>query len=95
MGTSHRHKLGVVGQPNWGSVSSSITGLANGVAESDMLDNNPPSNMTSQQKSKRQSIIGMRINKNYHQWGRIADKYRDVSGFFTAGRSCRYRGGGR
>ena len=56
MGTSHRHKLGVVGQPNWGSVSSSITGLANGVAESDMLDNNPPSNMTSQQKSKRQSI---------------------------------------
>ena len=21
-------------------------------------------------------------------WGRIADKYRDVSGFFTAGRSC-------
>ena len=26
MGTSHRHKLGVAGQPNWGSVSSSITG---------------------------------------------------------------------
>ena len=66
MGTSHRHKLGVVGQPNWGSVSSSITGLANGVAESDMLDNNPPANMTSRQKSKRQSIIGARINKNYH-----------------------------
>ena len=66
MGTSHRHKLGVVGQPNWGRVSSSITGLANGVAESDMLDNNPPANMTSRQKSKRQSIIGARINKNYH-----------------------------
>ena len=66
MGTSHRHKLGVAGQPNWGSVSSSITGIANGVVESDMLDNNPPANMTPQQKSKRQSIIGSRISNNYH-----------------------------
>lgn len=66
MGTSHRHKLGVAGQPNWGSVSSSITGVANGVVESDMLDNNPPANMTPQQKSKRQSIIGSRISNNYH-----------------------------
>ena len=66
MGTSHRYKLGVVGQPNWGSVSSSITGLANGVAELDMLDNNPPINITPQQKSKRQRTLGSRINKKYH-----------------------------
>ena len=66
MGTSHRHKLGVVGQPNWGNVSSSITGLANGVAELDMLDNNPPVNMTPQQKSKRQRTLGTRISQKYH-----------------------------
>lgn len=66
MGTSHRHKLGVVGQPNWGKVSSSITGLANGVAELDMLDNNPPVNMTPQQKSKRQRTLGTRISQKYH-----------------------------
>lgn len=66
MGTSHRHKLGVVGQPNWGKVSSSVTGIANDVIESDNLNNQPPDDMTPDQIFCKQGKIGKRIINNYH-----------------------------
>lgn len=38
MGTSHRHTPTVVGEPNWGNASASVTSIASAEEELDMLD---------------------------------------------------------
>jgi hypothetical protein len=39
MGTSHRHTPTVVGEPNWGNASASVTSIATAEEEMDKLDN--------------------------------------------------------
>ncbi len=39
MGTSHRHTPTVVGEPNWGNASASVTSIATAEEELDKLDN--------------------------------------------------------
>lgn len=38
MGTSHRHKPSVIGEPNWGNASASVTAIARAEEELDSLD---------------------------------------------------------
>ena len=38
MGTSHRHTPTVIGEPNWGKASASVTSIANAEEELDNLD---------------------------------------------------------
>lgn len=67
MGTSHRHKPSVMGNPNWGNASADITRLTGAVEESDRLEDNPPADKTPQQIAERQSILGKRITAGYHR----------------------------
>lgn len=63
MGTSHRHKP--AGNPNWGKTSNSVTQIANNIAESQKLENNPPATMNSSAIEKRQAVVGNRISNHY------------------------------
>ena len=66
MGTSHRHTPTVKGEPNWGKASAALTGLVEGVEESNDLEQNPPEDKTPTQVEKRQNQLGKRITRNYH-----------------------------
>lgn len=66
MGTSHRHKPSVKGDPNWGNASAAVTGVVGAVEESDNLAQNPPVAMSPTQIAKRQSTLGKRITTGYH-----------------------------
>lgn len=66
MGTSHRHKVGSVGEPNWGKASSSITKISKALEELDQLDQVPQQNTQQKKIQKRQLVLSKRIGKNYH-----------------------------
>ncbi len=67
MGTSHRHIATIIGQPNWGDVSSAVTSIAKDIDKSKELEDNPPLNLSPSQIKKKQSTYGIRIIRNYHK----------------------------
>ena len=66
MGTSHRHKATVKGEPNWGLSSAAITALTAAVGQLVELDKNPPENKTAKQIGKRQNQLELRVSNRYH-----------------------------
>lgn len=78
MGTSHRHKPTVVGEPNWGNASASVTAIARAEEELDGLDKELEGNENEDKKkesittgipdriAKRQRQLDSRIRRNYH-----------------------------
>lgn len=87
MGTSHRHKPGVKGEPNWGNASAAVTGVAGAVEESEALDNNPPANLSPAQIAKKQSALGKRISTGYHHAVRNLVRAAGGRGKVTSGSS--------
>lgn len=66
MGTSHRHKASVAGEPNWGKASQSVTSTAKAVEDGNKLEKNS-SNMPPKQYARAQSRVNNRIRSNYHR----------------------------
>lgn len=66
MGTSHRHKASVLGEPNWGKASQSMTSTAKAVEDGNNLEKES-NNLPSKQYAKAQSRVNNRIKSNYHR----------------------------
>lgn len=66
MGTSHRHKASVIGEPNWGKASQSMTSTAKAVEDANKLEKNF-NNMPQKQYARAQSRVNNRIRSNYHR----------------------------
>lgn len=66
MGTSHRHKPGSIGEPNWGKASSSLTKISKALEELNELEYKPQQIVEQRKIQKRQSILSKRIATNYH-----------------------------
>lgn len=66
MGTSHRHKASVFGEPNWGKASQSVTSTAKAVEDGNKLEENS-SNMPQKQYIKALSRVNNRVKSNYHR----------------------------
>lgn len=66
MGTSHRHKASVIGEPNWGKASKSMTSTAKAVEDGNKLEKNS-NNMPQKQYARAQSCVNNRIRVNYHR----------------------------
>lgn len=66
MGTSHRHKASVFGEPNWGKASQSMTSTAKAVEDGNKLEKNSD-NMPQKQYARAQSRVKNRIRANYHR----------------------------
>lgn len=67
MGTSHRHRATVPGEPNWGKTSSAVSHMGKAVGEGKELDNNPPLNLPPKAIEKKQRSIDKRIKDNYRK----------------------------
>lgn len=67
MGTSHRHKAGPIGAPNWGTASAAVTTIANNETAATELENNPSINMPQEVVARRQSVYSRRIRHQYHK----------------------------
>ena len=62
MGTSHRHKATIVGQPNWGSASSSVTKLANALVKINTFNDDEAADKVDLRRIKYER----KIYKHYH-----------------------------
>lgn len=67
MGTSHRHKAGPIGAPNWGSVSTAVTTIAKNEIAAAELENDPSVNMPPEVVERKQSVYSRRIRHQYHK----------------------------
>ena len=67
MGTSHRHKAGPIGSPNWGASSSAVTTIANNEIAATKLENDPLLNMQPEVVERKQSLYLKRIRRQYHK----------------------------
>lgn len=67
MGTSHRHKAGPIGAPNWGTASTAVTTIANNEIAATELENDPSINMPPEVVARQQSIYLRRIRHQYHK----------------------------
>lgn len=70
MGTSHRHKASIIGQPNWGEASAAVTGIASDIDKENQLSQDLQKPQTPQQQKQTQkkiSNIDKRIRRNYHK----------------------------
>lgn len=67
MGTSHRHKPGVLGEPNWGSASTSITSAAKNEEKSDALEQSQSAQTNKKQYETLQKRYANAFNRNYHR----------------------------
>lgn len=67
MGTSHRHKAGPIGSPNWGASSSAVTSIANNEIAATKLENDPLLNMQPEVVERKQSLYLKRIRRQYHK----------------------------
>lgn len=70
MGTSHRHKASIVGQPNWGDSSAAVTGIAEDIKKEEELNDQLQKPQTPKQKvqtQKKLSVIDKRVRSNYHK----------------------------
>lgn len=81
MGTSHRHKATVKGQPNWGEASKAVSKVAVLVAELAELEANPPENQTKRQISILHDQKERQIARNYHKAiGRLVNAAGGIDG---------------
>lgn len=67
MGTSHRHKPGVLGEPNWGSASSSMTSAAKAEEKADALEQNQTDQTNKKQYEVLQKRYANAFRRNYHK----------------------------
>lgn len=67
MGTSHRHKAGPIGAPNWGATSTAVTIIANNEIAATELENDPSVNMQPEVVARQQSVYLRRIRHQYHK----------------------------
>lgn len=67
MGTSHRHKPGVLGEPNWGSASISITSAAKNEEKSDALEQSQSAQTNQKQYETLQKRYANAFKRNYHR----------------------------
>ena len=67
MGTSHRHKPGVLGEPNWGSASSSMTSAAKAEEKADALEQNQTDQTNKKQYEVLQKRYSNAFRRNYHK----------------------------
>lgn len=67
MGTSHRHKPGVLGEPNWGSASTSITSAAKNEEKSDALEQSQSAQTNQKQYETLQKRYANAFKRNYHR----------------------------
>ena len=70
MGTSHRHKASIVGQPNWGDCSAAVTGIAGDIKKGEELNaqlQKPQTPKQQVQTQKKLSAIDKRVRSNYHK----------------------------
>lgn len=67
MGTSHRHKPGVLGEPNWGSASTSITSAAKNEEKSDALEQSQSAQTNQKQYEVLQKRYANAFKRNYHR----------------------------
>lgn len=90
MGTSHRYKATVKGQPNWGQSSAAITAMTAGVVKLAELNKNPPENETAKQIAKRHDRLERQISYNYRS--AIRHLVRAAGGRHTvsSGSSCAF-----
>jgi len=66
MGTSHRHKASVIGEPNWGKASQSMTSTAKAVEDGNKLEKKSTT-ISPKQYARAQSRVNNRIRSNYHR----------------------------
>lgn len=66
MGTSHRHKPGVLGEPNWGKASSAMTAAAKTEEQADALDNGALAQTNRKQYERQQNKYANALRRNYH-----------------------------
>lgn len=70
MGTSHRHKASIVGQPNWGDSSAAVTSIAGDIKKGEELNTQLQKPQTPKQQvqtQKKLSAIDQRVRSNYHK----------------------------
>lgn len=67
MGTSHRHKAGPIGAPNWRTASAAVTTIANNEIAATELENDPSVNMPLEVVERKQSVYSRRIRHQYHK----------------------------
>lgn len=69
MGTSHRHKPGVLGEPNWGSASNSMTSAAKAEEKADALEQNQSTQakVNENQYEALQKRFASALRRNYHK----------------------------
>lgn len=67
MGTSHRHKAGPIGTPNWGASSAAVTTIANNEIAAIELENDSSLNLPPEVVEKKQSVYLGRKRRQYHK----------------------------
>lgn len=67
MGTSHRHKPGVLGEPNWGSASTSMTSAAKNEEKSEALEQSQSAQTNKKQYETLQKRHANAFKRNYHR----------------------------
>lgn len=67
MGTSHRHKPGVLGEPNWGNASSSMTAAAKTEEKADALEQSQSTQANKKQYESLQKKYANAFRRNYHK----------------------------
>ena len=67
MGTSHRHKPGVLGEPNWGSASTSMTSAAKAEEKADALEQSQSTQTNKKQYETLQKRYANAFRGNYHK----------------------------
>lgn len=66
MGTSHRHKAGPIGSPNWGKSSAAVTSIANVEIADEQLQQDPSIVIPQEVVDRKRAVYTKRINTQYH-----------------------------
>ena len=66
MGTSHRHKAGPIGSPNWGKSSAAVSSIANTEKADVQLQQDPSIAIPQEAVDRKRVVYAKRINTQYH-----------------------------
>lgn len=66
MGTSHRHKAGPIGSPNWGKSSAAVSSIANTEKADEQLQQYPSIGIPQEAVDRKRLVYAKRINNQYH-----------------------------
>lgn len=66
MGTSHRHKAGPIGSPNWGKSSAAVSSIANTEKADEQLQQDPSIGIPQEAVDRKRVVYAKRINTQYH-----------------------------